>query len=635
VVNYDALSYVWGSQTEGLKFLSCNGHQCQITNNLHAALDAIWSANPDLKIWADAICINQADGAEKGAQVARMHHIYSRASCVRVWLGEADEDVINMLPCLPQYDRLEDTRYEDNTAYEDWRCDCLSHTGPTAEPKEICLHRLPKCLARGDPRIQIWSSVLSGLNNLLSRDWFGRAWTMQEAILARQAMMHFGTYSMDWVDFRRRCSISDGSGLQIRNYLVQEVFAAQETMSEQKYGMSQLLVLAWPREAHDPRDKVFSLFGLLSKQPFKVNYSRSLREIYIAATRACITTEKTLRVLNAAGLTGTPQETYENLQDSQCKWFERCSHADGHCNPGGAGIYAHAQEFPSWVTDWRATSCNEALAPTSWYMTVRDIDSAHVCRALLQDTEDLCGCLMVIGVVLGRFSGHASFRKYQMYANDGITKIGWITSEGAVTEFPPCTSSCFDQHVDTNPADSVVSHGARIGQLSSLLRRHDLQQCECSYELRQKPLKAISSLSGKGKLPRFCTDGDWVCILDGASAPSILRPERSVATESDCRYPKAPAFVFVGNMKSSFQDGYSQYKTLLGVRSDPLVTWTGDFGEGEEVLTSERRHKEDIGWREEKMQSNPNRWNQNAREKVERMKQWRRVRLAEGVFHLH
>ena len=40
--------------------------------------------------WADAICINQEDDAEKGEQILLMEHIYSRAGTVYVDLGDLE-----------------------------------------------------------------------------------------------------------------------------------------------------------------------------------------------------------------------------------------------------------------------------------------------------------------------------------------------------------------------------------------------------------------------------------------------------------------------------------------------------------------------------------------------------------------
>jgi hypothetical protein len=64
-----------------------------ITVNLHAALTQLrpllqTPGQATMPIWADALCINQGDKAEKDVQVARMKSIYSRAACVYIFLIE-------------------------------------------------------------------------------------------------------------------------------------------------------------------------------------------------------------------------------------------------------------------------------------------------------------------------------------------------------------------------------------------------------------------------------------------------------------------------------------------------------------------------------------------------------------------
>lgn len=43
-------------------------------------------------IWVDAICINQADDAEKSEQVRMMHRIFARAETTLAWTGLGDID---------------------------------------------------------------------------------------------------------------------------------------------------------------------------------------------------------------------------------------------------------------------------------------------------------------------------------------------------------------------------------------------------------------------------------------------------------------------------------------------------------------------------------------------------------------
>ena len=84
---YEALSYVWGDPKETLP-ISINKHDLLVTVNLHAALSHLRDRCFERIIWVDAVCINQADGEERGHQVQSMAKIYGQANRVIVWLGE-------------------------------------------------------------------------------------------------------------------------------------------------------------------------------------------------------------------------------------------------------------------------------------------------------------------------------------------------------------------------------------------------------------------------------------------------------------------------------------------------------------------------------------------------------------------
>jgi hypothetical protein len=61
-----------------------------ITTNLESALRSIRHELESRLIWVDALCINQHDVLERASQVELMSEIYELASCVVIWLGEAD-----------------------------------------------------------------------------------------------------------------------------------------------------------------------------------------------------------------------------------------------------------------------------------------------------------------------------------------------------------------------------------------------------------------------------------------------------------------------------------------------------------------------------------------------------------------
>ncbi|KAK4118300.1 HET-domain-containing protein, partial [Parathielavia appendiculata] len=103
---YVAMSYAWGRPPQPMVEILVNGNRMMVGKNLEAgfrrfrAMDYFRLGG---KLWADAVCINQRDLAEKQEQVPLMASIYRHAGNVIVWLGpEADDSdqVISLLESL-------------------------------------------------------------------------------------------------------------------------------------------------------------------------------------------------------------------------------------------------------------------------------------------------------------------------------------------------------------------------------------------------------------------------------------------------------------------------------------------------------------------------------------------------------
>lgn len=94
---YEALSYEWGSPDKNRLFHFGAGRTLNITESLYNALQDLrherghwprWLRRMRSRvIWADGICINQGDIAERKRQVAMMGDIYSTASRVVTYIG--------------------------------------------------------------------------------------------------------------------------------------------------------------------------------------------------------------------------------------------------------------------------------------------------------------------------------------------------------------------------------------------------------------------------------------------------------------------------------------------------------------------------------------------------------------------
>lgn len=84
---YEALSYVWGSQT-GDREIYCNDKPYHVTTNCLLALRYLRRKAKARSLWVDAICIDQSSNAERGHQVELMGEVYKFAKNVIIWLGE-------------------------------------------------------------------------------------------------------------------------------------------------------------------------------------------------------------------------------------------------------------------------------------------------------------------------------------------------------------------------------------------------------------------------------------------------------------------------------------------------------------------------------------------------------------------
>jgi hypothetical protein len=86
LVEFEALSYTWVTPVLDDDII-IEHSRTPITLNLGQALRALRKPDTTLYIWADALCINQADNAEKSWQVEKIFAIFGKAQATVVWLG--------------------------------------------------------------------------------------------------------------------------------------------------------------------------------------------------------------------------------------------------------------------------------------------------------------------------------------------------------------------------------------------------------------------------------------------------------------------------------------------------------------------------------------------------------------------
>ena len=182
--NYEALSYHWG-EGEPTEEIILNTKEKEFPDpfmvrpNLASALKQLRYRDRSRYLWIDAICINQDDNSERNVQVALMDGVYSGASEVCVWLGDADENsglalsFISRVVILDDFDRL----VADSRTPHEW----------------------------------------AALSDLMKREWFSRRWVVQEIALAKAARLYCGDSSADWSDFAVAVSLFEAVEIDDRS----------------------------------------------------------------------------------------------------------------------------------------------------------------------------------------------------------------------------------------------------------------------------------------------------------------------------------------------------------------------------------------------------------------------------------
>lgn len=137
---YEAISYVWGAHTRTSTLLlhaedSSSGSDeaalpLPLTPSIHDALARLRLPDSPRRLWADQICINQSDIAERGQQVALMNTIYKNARHILIWLGRDDDGVADEAVRWVHHLRAV---FEDEESHEEFR---VAHSEDLAHQNE-------------------------------------------------------------------------------------------------------------------------------------------------------------------------------------------------------------------------------------------------------------------------------------------------------------------------------------------------------------------------------------------------------------------------------------------------------------------------------------------------------------------
>lgn len=294
--SYEALSYTWAidsdisGPTTGApsRTVMCNGATLDVFKNLHNALFQLqelgWTSAP---IWIDAMCINQRDDVEKSAQVNMMGDIFRAASRVVVWLGKSSYATeIALAKARPFF-----------------------HDGVLPEDESTTWAAISSRSS--------WLIACEALRWVLSRGWFGRVWTLQEAALARETVYLLGSKTVPFDELLtcRFAASGDTSlmaaesvfvGLSSRVAGLRFAHTAHELLeSGQICTLEAAVTEARNRRAGDGRDKLFGVLSLCGPGDvvgLTADYQKPVQDVYCECAGALLRSKNTgLSLLSLVG----------------------------------------------------------------------------------------------------------------------------------------------------------------------------------------------------------------------------------------------------------------------------------------------------------------------------------------------
>lgn len=285
--DYEALSYTWGEGDADLPIV-LNGRPFLIRKNLHAALVKLrYSGQPRL-IWADALCINQEDEVEKNHPVWQMSAIYTRARAVVVWLGEVTEATDRGIKFMRRiHDDLR-AEWKNILARLDRSDETLSALLKTPDKASVDAEKIHVFLGSYDEYAQYYrvlleailtepgaAQAMEGIFELWMRPWWKRMWTLQESVLCSNIVCQCGNeilpidhldmmacFSYYSISYGAPISVALGGETSLRGVL-RSAGLRTEIAAKGRISMMWALDSSWNRRAHDSKDKIMGLLGLV------------------------------------------------------------------------------------------------------------------------------------------------------------------------------------------------------------------------------------------------------------------------------------------------------------------------------------------------------------------------------------
>ncbi|KAJ4090230.1 hypothetical protein NW756_006587 [Fusarium oxysporum] len=173
-IRFEAISYQWsecGCQKASIRL---GGEQMSINAYLRNILLHLRREQHIRVVWADALCINQSDHAERLQQVSIMQKIYSQAFRV---IGFVGKDYTHASMCFNAINALTSAWFEVRKSF--------GHDSTSSTPGNIY------------SRVMNEASI-GRIVEVFQSGYWKRLWVVQELVSSRRAIIRWGDAEMSW-----------------------------------------------------------------------------------------------------------------------------------------------------------------------------------------------------------------------------------------------------------------------------------------------------------------------------------------------------------------------------------------------------------------------------------------------------
>lgn len=528
---YEAVSYCWGDIND-VESIKLNGRSFVITKSAGGALRAFRQEKEERSIWLDAICINQQDGEERGAQVSMMGEIYRAAVRALVWLGEDDGtfgDAKALMIALLRQMRDAPGMSKDPNGEQIWNVLKDHEWESNLHRADIRTHGIPP----------YDSAAWDALEQFFCRPWFTRTWVIQEIVLSQRPIAFCGGDQLEWVIIEMAASWitkqrydarSQRAGLRrAKNVSMVWLFARESSLHS-------LLLLTRDFQSTDPKDKIFGLLSLATDcrdslpVELKPSYLNSTSRVFSDATKYMIRASQSLDVLSHIGFVAPFKET---------------SGSSGDC------------PFPSWVPRWDLTEPAgtwDELNTVFWGRPEHPFSVSGPSAVDLDTINGDADSIVLQGFRVDRIKGMSSIIDSGKLAETDMAISIWNTYANGLMSYPTgekllrafSLTMVADSTLNKNPASLDSQHdldfaayiSARGGGLDHLSK--DDQSLLISNALKGDEIRYRAAATNATTGRSFCTTesgwmgicpptartGDLICLLFGGAHFYIIRRER-------------------------------------------------------------------------------------------------------------